>query len=768
LKAFALLFAVACLLALPVGSASAATFTVDSINDEPDAGGLNGICLSVGLKCTLRAAIEESNFSTGVSDEIKFAAAFNGQLADTIAIASSLPLIVDPVHIDGDSVGQCATEAGQAGPCAGVNGPATGSAILVEADGVEIDGLAITGAAGNGGSAGIHAFNGASGLVARDNWLGVKLDGSASGNSKGIYLDPNSNGATIGGTAATDRNVFANNGVEGLDIEGADNADVLGNYFGVKPDGTTAAANPKNIEITDTVAFEATGNEVGTTVASGVAPCDGGCNVISGATSIGIDLQGNGSGQNEEPATGPTTIHGNYIGLNEAGTATVANSTYGVYAGEAADVLFGGSANQDANFVAGGGEGIATANAEGFEAIGNVFGSGAAGSEITAPGKGVFVIDTSNLNPVEISSNVFDMDGGVGIQVNFGGAKVTNNFIEGAESGIWTNVGPNAAGGNLIKGNVIGESLAHGIWIEDKQNEVIGNAVYKSGNSGILLELPVPLLFPTENLIGGNTAADQNNINESGGDAIEIVDESGNTEEDSLNEVGQNKGAKNTGLFIDLVGAANAGILPPSIAAAKQAGASGSAEPGARIRVFRKKSAEAGELEGFLTEAVADGSGTWKVTYPASIPSGTIVAATQTSVEGGTSELATATTVADPSKEDGGTGGSGKGGNQGGGGQKCPRTSAGCGPKKTKAALETTITKGPKGKIHSTTVKFKFVSNEKSAKFECKLDRKPFKPCKSPKTYRKLKPGKHVFKVRAVKGKEVDSTPAKRKFKVLE
>lgn len=64
-------------------------------------------------------------------------------------------------------------------------------------------------------------------------------------------------------------------------------------------------------------------------------------------------------------------------------------------------------------------------------------------------------------------------------------------------------------------------------------------------------------------------------------------------------------------------------------------------------------------------------------------------------------------------------------------------------------------------------MRFKFISSEPGSKFECKLDRQKFKPCKSPKIYKKLKPGKHVFKVRAVKGKNVDPTPAKRKFRVL-
>lgn len=52
--------------------------------------------------------------------------------------------------------------------------------------------------------------------------------------------------------------------------------------------------------------------------------------------------------------------------------------------------------------------------------------------------------------------------------------------------------------------------------------------------------------------------------------------------------------------------------------------------------------------------------------------------------------------------------------------------------------------------------------------FQCKLDRKPFKKCSSPKTYKKVKPGKHVFRVRAIdKAGNVDPTPAKRKFTVL-
>ena len=44
------------------------------------------------------------------------------------------------------------------------------------------------------------------------------------------------------------------------------------------------------------------------------------------------------------------------------------------------------------------------------------------------------------------------------------------------------------------------------------------------------------------------------------------------------------------------------------------------------------------------------------------------------------------------------------------------------------------------------------------------LDKRKFAACRSPKTYKHLKPGKHRFRVRAVDGAGTDPTPATRKF----
>jgi CSLREA domain-containing protein len=764
-----LLCVAACLLAIPA-TALAAEFTVDSPADEPDAGGLNGICLSVGLKCTLRAAIEESNSSTGTKDTIKFSGTvFEGLTGDTITIGSSLT-ITAAVKIDGKFNGaQCNTSAGVKGPCAEVSGPAAGSSLVVEnANDVEIEGLAITGATGAGAAA-VNVINSSEEFEARADWLGVKLDGSAGANNKGIFLDPDSNGATIGGKEAADRNVFANNSFEGLDIEGADNADVLGNYFGVKPDGATQAANGKNIEITDTIAFEANGDEVGTTVEGASATsqiCDGGCNVISGSTGPGVDLVGDGIGQNELPASGPTTVSGNYVGLNAGGVTTVSSGPlFDILAGAAEDVTVGGTDVGDANYIAGGSYGIYQENSNGFQALGNVIGRRPGGAGVAAPSAaGIFLFSLGSTGREAVEGNTIRLDGGAGIEQRFGGADIVGNSIEEGQYGILTFGAPAGAGSNVIEENLIVGAELNAVLIKNENNLLTGNLIEGAGLAAVRLEGAEA----TGAIVGGDVEAEENEISGNGGDAVEIIGE-----EATDNHVKRNFGDSNGGLFIDLGGngpgnggtGPNDGIQAPSIDSAKLGSASGSgALPGAEIRIFRKATASPGEIGSFLGETKADGSGKWTVTYLAAIPGETRIAATQSGLEG-TSELAFATTEPAP-----------KAGDEGSKDQK-EKSQPPDKPKKPKkakkpgkskgGALETTITKGPKGRIHARKVRFVFVSNEKGAKFECKLDRKPFKPCKSPKTYKKLKPGKHVFKVRAVKGKNVDQTPAKRKFKVL-
>jgi hypothetical protein len=76
-------------------------------------------------------------------------------------------------------------------------------------------------------------------------------------------------------------------------------------------------------------------------------------------------------------------------------------------------------------------------------------------------------------------------------------------------------------------------------------------------------------------------------------------------------------------------------------------------------------------------------------------------------------------------------------------------------------------TKLKSAKIKKHKVTFKFSSNEAGSTFLCKLDKKKFAKCKSPKTYKNLKPGKHKFQVKAVDAQGTpDPSPAVKTFKI--
>jgi hypothetical protein len=81
---------------------------------------------------------------------------------------------------------------------------------------------------------------------------------------------------------------------------------------------------------------------------------------------------------------------------------------------------------------------------------------------------------------------------------------------------------------------------------------------------------------------------------------------------------------------------------------------------------------------------------------------------------------------------------------------------------------QTRITHRPRHKTKVDRARFKFRSSEKRSTFRCKLDKKKWRSCTSPKKYKHLNPGKHVFKVRATDAAgNVDPTPARAKFKVI-
>ncbi len=78
--------------------AAQTTFIVNSNGDAGDSDTADGICDDGTGACTLRAALEQANASAG-ADRIEFT--ISGTGPHTIQPASALPIISDPVIIDG-------------------------------------------------------------------------------------------------------------------------------------------------------------------------------------------------------------------------------------------------------------------------------------------------------------------------------------------------------------------------------------------------------------------------------------------------------------------------------------------------------------------------------------------------------------------------------------------------------------------------------------------------------------------------------------------
>jgi hypothetical protein len=104
------------------------------------------------------------------------------------------------------------------------------------------------------------------------------------------------------------------------------------------------------------------------------------------------------------------------------------------------------------------------------------------------------------------------------------------------------------------------------------------------------------------------------------------------------------------------------------------------------------------------------------------------------------------------------TGGTGGGSTGGGGG--------GAGGEGT-GGLETLLRRKPPRRTHDRTPSFRFAASEPGASFECRLDRKPYRRCRSPFTTKPLAVGRHRFLVRARTDNELDPTPAAWRFRVL-
>ena len=410
-------------------SAQANTYAVTSIADSGPG--------------SLRAAIIAANGNAG-TDFIGFSI---GSGAKTISLATPLPDITGAVTIDG------ATQSGFAGtPLIRIDGvglPASSTCLRIYAPASTLKSLAFTRCSAAGlalGSGNGHQIYG--------NYFGT--DGtSALGNGVGLDIYNGSSGNFIGGTNAGQRNVISGNAT-GIGIsDGSAGNTVVNNYIGTNAAGTAAVPN------------RYAGMRVfGDTTAIGGTNANQ-RNVISGNTRFGIALEGSANA---------SSVLGNYIGLNAAGTAAIGNLEVGVdISGSNSDI--GTTAAGAGNVISGNGYGIVLGNgASNTDVIGNRIGTNPAGTAaIGNADYGIRVLQASTtVIGTAVLGNVIsgNLQAGVYVQSQASGTQILNNRIGTDVSGT-LDVGNGGSGvivdgtntsvGGLLAGNVISGNGGDGI-----------------------------------------------------------------------------------------------------------------------------------------------------------------------------------------------------------------------------------------------------------------------------------------------------------------
>jgi hypothetical protein len=634
---------------LVMAGSAYADYTVDTTADLPDVT-LDGVCADTNTDCTLRAAIQESNNSTTVDDTIDFSSGFDGAAANgTVVIGSNLPSISDQVTIDG---GDCDSTAAFA-PCAGIEGVSGLNGLDVATTGA---GSAIRNLAFSNLTFGITLSGGSVDITG--SWFGIDLDEATTMNAlaDGVLVNNTSLGNQIGDGTVAGRNLFAQNAQAGVLIQGGDNNEVMGNYFGTNRAGAAPVAGFVNGDAIHVFGLSAgpnpaTGNVIGGADTAGNTACDGDCNLIANFTDDGIDLSNDFPPNTATwvPADS-TTIKGNYIGLAANGTDGNSQDCCSGKAGiefggspTASNTLVGGPSAADRNYIGGNPEGIQTGQVSGVGTTvqNNFFGLNPAGT--AAVPNTVDNVDVSG--PVQVLDNRIGHNGtgnGVeGIYAYGNGTVIRGNVlgvgVNGADlpfsadapalrtqsSTVFNTIGGTGAG----QGNVIANGgTPGGIHLDGAiNNTVLGNFIGTDsggvpglGNSGPGINVTGTTGQNVRTTIGGVAPVAANLISNNGGDAIQVTSVNGV-------EIVGNRGAGNGDQFIELQPpsgpgntGANQGIQPPTISSFNSAtSVGGTAAPNAVIRLYTKSTDATGELGSLLATATATGAGQWTTTVVA-------------------------------------------------------------------------------------------------------------------------------------------------------
>ncbi len=287
------------------------------------------------IENSLRWAIQQANQTNGL-DVILF------DTVGTIYLRESLPSVTDETFFAGVDSGP---------PQVTIDASSTmGSALILEADRIEVTGLYFTGFFGAGIEArgddawisrcvftgfdyGIDIRQGADGARVEGNIIGMDPYGSEFGTTDGIRVAGKN--TSIGGPAAYQRNIISGNRGNGIWVlDTAGDGTIQGNWIGTDASGLYGAGNYGNgIYIQANASWLVGGSG------------DGAGNIISSNYGDGIRLDG----------ASRVTVQGNGIGLDGEGGASpyAYNRGAGVWLTNSSDNVVGGAAPGQGNIIFG-------------------------------------------------------------------------------------------------------------------------------------------------------------------------------------------------------------------------------------------------------------------------------------------------------------------------------------------------------------------------------------------------------------------------------
>ncbi len=524
-------------------------FTVTNLNDS--GGG------------SLRQAILEANTNAG-NDTINFN--ISGSKPFSITVASPLPVVSDPLTIDGS------TQLGY------TNAPVvelSGAAILTNAVGLQLDagasGSTVRGLAINRFTSHGLVLNGTANSI-EGNFIGIDTTGTnARGNSGyGILITGADN--HIGGTNTSARNVLSGNGLSGLCLNGiaATRNLVQGNYIGTDVTGSFAVSNRND----------------GITINNAPGNTNGPGNLISGNTN-GISLIGANATAN--------FIIGNFIGTDATGKTAIGNHLYGIYLTNSPANTIGGTTNAG-NLISGNWlHGVVFNGSSSNLVLGNLIGLASGGTNALPNQQDGIFINGGQANTVgggnAATRNVISGNGTNGVAIVLRGDNfntIAGNYIgtdiaglkaiPNLGSGVWIRGCTNLIGGTKTgNGNVISGNGQQGVWLAGTGtnmsaagNQIFGNligldslgaTILGNGNAGIGLS------SAAGNQIGGNTASQRNIIS---GNGINGIFFAGNSTTNNLiqaNYIGTDapgtsaRGNSREGIYAESVGGNQIGGL---------------------------------------------------------------------------------------------------------------------------------------------------------------------------------------------------------------